>query len=269
MAAVVSGKDIQGRPWKASLFEVTGCMLPVDFFEADLDGNGITDLVVLRPTCGAGLSPTMHLVALTFDKEGRPLPFEADGYFEAAGEGVDFLVDMDRDGKAELVYMSHDGGYWITNIYGCENGAWRRLSNLTSGKALPLYTRFTQKPNKKLITPPDASFPFWPDLSTDHFVEEGRLSSFRMAKEPGSEGEWVIEKSSGGNIRCFPSSWHDSVRVILDSPEGRRIGHFSGDDEENISALLQWMVARRLKVRLYGQTSPEGCRPALIWGEGK
>lgn len=72
--------------------------------------------MVVAPTCGTGLSLAFRLAAITFGGQGRPLLFEADGYFEPKVDGIDFLFDMDKDGKAELVYMNFDGDYWITNI---------------------------------------------------------------------------------------------------------------------------------------------------------
>ena len=58
---------------------------------------------------------------------GRPVPFEADGYFQEDGRGIYDLVDLDGDRRAELVYMNFDDGYWVTNLYEAEAGRWRRV----------------------------------------------------------------------------------------------------------------------------------------------
>ncbi|HKC85713.1 MAG TPA: hypothetical protein VKG02_07060, partial [Blastocatellia bacterium] len=79
-----------------------------------MDSNGIRDLVVIYPTGGNGLAPTSHFFSLTFDELGRPVPFKADGYFQESNKGITDLVDLDRDGRAELIYMNFDDGYWIT-----------------------------------------------------------------------------------------------------------------------------------------------------------
>jgi hypothetical protein len=97
------------------------------FYSADLDRNGICDLVMIYPTGGNGLAPTSHFFSLTFDEQGRPVPFKADGYFEESAKGITDLVDLNIDGRAELIYMNFDDGYWITNLYEVRAARWRRV----------------------------------------------------------------------------------------------------------------------------------------------
>ncbi len=68
------------------------------------DRNGITDLVLVFPTGGNGWAPQNHLVTVTFESSGRPISWEADGYFEETNTGIADLVDLNRDGRADLVY---------------------------------------------------------------------------------------------------------------------------------------------------------------------
>ncbi|HYK19176.1 MAG TPA: hypothetical protein VEV42_00460, partial [Pyrinomonadaceae bacterium] len=77
---VIAGKDKRNHDWTIQL----GLSYACRFYEADLDRNGTRDAVVVSPTGGNGLAPTNHLLAITFDESGRPVTFEADGYFQEA-----------------------------------------------------------------------------------------------------------------------------------------------------------------------------------------
>jgi len=124
--AVVKGLDRGGAAWRVRLGSNMNTYT-ARLYTADLDRDGTQDLFIVAPTGGNGLAPTSHLFALTFDEKGRPVPFEADGYFQEDARGVFDLLDLDRDGRAELLYMNFDDGYWITTIYEIEGGHWRRV----------------------------------------------------------------------------------------------------------------------------------------------
>jgi hypothetical protein len=102
-ALLITGKDRNDSPWSVDLGDFT-LNYACRFYSADLDRNGIRDLVLIFPTGGNGLAPTSHFFSLTFDEQGRPVPFEADGYFEESVKGVTDLVDLNRNGRAELIY---------------------------------------------------------------------------------------------------------------------------------------------------------------------
>jgi hypothetical protein len=82
---LVTGNDRSGKKWSAQL---GGHCLGFDAYVADLDKNGIKDLILQVPTCGNGLAPSSHIVTLTFDSSGLPVPFDADGYFQAGNNGI-------------------------------------------------------------------------------------------------------------------------------------------------------------------------------------
>lgn len=158
---VFSGRDRAGREWEAS---TEGRSFYQSLYEGDLDRNGARDLVLAVATGGNGLAPPTHLVFLTFDREGRPTLFEATGYFDAREGDIYDLTDLDRDGRAELLYMVYDDGYWITNLYRLREGGWGRVEGRFAGLSFPAYTRFTQRPNHRPVRPAAGRRPQAPDL---------------------------------------------------------------------------------------------------------
>ena len=114
-------------------------------------------------------------LAITFDQKGRPVTFEADGYFQEVDGTIFDLVDLDHDGRAELIYMNFDSGYWITNLYKVRNGRWQRIVGPHGKRIYPLYTRFTFRENHKSTVPKRGRHPFAPDLSNTSPRKFGRL----------------------------------------------------------------------------------------------
>ncbi|HJQ30698.1 MAG TPA: hypothetical protein VJ866_00885 [Pyrinomonadaceae bacterium] len=258
----IYGSDRDGKEWRAELGPtVYSCR----FYVADLDRNGLRDLLLLFPTGGNGLAPTSHLYALTFDERGRPVPFEADGYFEEKGGRVFDLVDLDRDGRAELIYMNFDDGYWITNLYEVAGARWRRVRGRHSARSYPLYTRFTNRPNRKPTTPKRGRHPFAPDLSNDAPVLRGRLLSYQWADVSVSEDiTLTLEDARGEKVQSRPVSWYSSFALVLDSEEGRRIISLSAG-EEAFKAALDEVVKKRCAVALYGRRRPDASSPEILW----
>ncbi|MGO9532226.1 MAG: hypothetical protein ACLP3B_13765 [Syntrophobacteraceae bacterium] len=259
------GKDADHRDWRMELTELGGCHFPSDFYVADLDGNGINDLVMVIPTCGNGLAPQVHFLALLFDEKGRPVPFEADGYFESLPNGIDALVDMNHDGRAVLIYMNFNDGYWITNIYRSQNAHWHRVQGQFAKREYPLFTRFTKRPNRKAVAPKSGTHPFAPDLSNDTPLLEGHLASFRIPESLGSDVELMAVNSEGANIQCTPAYWYGSVRVVLDRQNGRQIVDLSCENKKNASPILEEIISRNLKVSFYGKRYSDKCSPEIVW----
>lgn len=260
---IALGKDTKNRDWRVDL--PLYCHFPPDFYVADLDGNGITDLVILVPTCGNGLAPTVHFFSLLFDEEGRPVPFEADGYFEGLPNGIDALVDMNRDGKAELIYMNYNDGYWITNVYQCQTAHWQRIQGQFGKRKYPLFTRFTNRPNRKAVTPKAGRHPFAPDLSNVTPLLTGHLTSFHIPESVGSDVELTMVDSKDSSIQCTPAYWYGSARVVLDGQDGRQIIELSSENKQNVSPILNEIISGKLRVLLYGKRYPDRCSPETVW----
>ena len=262
----LEGKDRAGDSWSVS---VTGASA-AQAYEGDLDGNDLRDLVLVAPTGGNGLAPSSHIVAVTFESDGRPARFEAEGYFDADAKGVFDLRDLDGDGRAELIYMNFDDGYWITHIYTARDARWRRIRGRFGARSYPLYTRFTDRPNRRATAPRPGRSPFAPDLSNDTAnATRARLRSYRWANVSQSEDvELTFETGAGKQLVCRPVSWYASFTVVLDRTHGRRIFSLAGA-EEDFKAALDELIASRAEVALYGARAATGCSPETLWAKMK
>jgi hypothetical protein len=263
-----TGKDLSGKPWTLTADAMRGGGL----YSADLDHNGIADLIYAGYTGGVGLSPPMHVLTLLFDAAGRPVPSEIDGYFEIDSRGVKDLVDLDGDGRAELIRQSYDDGYWITSLYEARDGHWHLVHGAHAGRQYPLYTRFTNRPNRVPTTPGPGRSPIEDDLS--NAVESAapvRIEHIKWANVAQSENP-MFELSDGR--RCEEMAWYSSAVVVVDAPD-RRVAATLGAPEE-AEQLLQTIVRRRLPVRIsgnrrnrYSTSTNEGapCFPEMVWAD--
>ncbi len=260
--AVIEGKDKGGAAWRVRLGNLSG--YGAHLYAADLDRDKVNDLVIVSPTGGNGLAPSSHLMALTFDEKGRPVLFEADGYFQEDARGVFDLLDIDRDGRAELLYMNFDDGYWVTTLYEAEGGRWRRIEGAHGRRTYPLYTRFTNRPNRRPVAPRTGHKPFTPDLSNAAPVLRGTLASYEWADLSQSENLKLVFNTDGGTVACSPLAWYGSFGVVADSNGGREVVTVYGN-EEAAKALLDEVVKSKAEVALYGRRSAEGCSPEWLW----
>jgi hypothetical protein len=262
----LEGKDKAGKTWQIDIFELWGCAGGAHIYEADLDADSVQDVILLMPTCGNGLAPSAHMVAITFDTLGRPLLFEAEGYFEEKSNGIDSLVDLNRDGKADLIFMNFNDGYWITNVYSVNRGRWTRMQGSFSGRTFPLYTRFTTQPNNRAVIPPSTRQPWAPDLSNANPVLTGVIVDWKWPD--GNVHDLILHLTilaGGQQAVCSPEYWFDSARLVLDRPEGRTISHLSAGERNTVDAMLQEFVAKKVPIRLYGRRSSGHCSPELLW----
>ena len=260
--AVINGQDRDGAAWRVRLGHLSG--YGSHLYTADLDRDKVNDLVILSTTGGNGLAPTSHLFALTFDEQGRPVPFEAEGYFEYGERSIFDLLDLDRDGRAELLYMKFDEGYWVTTLYEAAGGHWRRVEGAHGRRTYPLYTRFTRRPNRRPTVPQPGRRPFTPDLSNTAPAARGTLASYEWADVSRSENLKLFVDTDGGRVACRPVAWFGSFGVVADSAEGREVVTVYGN-EEAAKALLDGAVKEKSAVTLYGRRSAEGCSPEWVW----
>ena len=258
----LSGRDKADQSWKVTLGGA--CDPEASVYLADLDHNGLQDLLMVYATCGNGLAPSATLFALTFEASGRPVPFVAEGYFDADETRIADLVDLNRDGKAELIFMNFDDGYWITNLYRINNARWERIQGRFAGYQFPLFTRFTIKPNHKAVVPKPGRHPQAPDLSTSRAVKAGHLLSYKSANVAQSEDIRLdVADTAGRKMECRPVSWFGSLAFVIDRSTGREISLISAADE-TIQRMLNEIVAQKYAVQLYGQRRA-ACSPELIW----
>jgi hypothetical protein len=260
--SVLSGKDLGGAAWRVRLGNLSG--YGSHLYTADLDRDGVQDLVIVSPTGGNGLAPSSHLIALAFDDRGRPVLFEADGYFQEDARGIFDLLDTDRDGRAELLYMNYDDGYWVTTLYEVSGGRWRRVEGAHGRRTYPLYTRFTNRPNRRPTAPAPGRHPFTPDLSNAAPVLRGTLASYEWADVSQSEDIKLFVNTAGKRVTCSPVSWFGSFGLVAESEGGREVVTVYGN-EEAAQELLKAAVQAKSAVTLYGRRSAEGCSPEWVW----
>lgn len=265
---IISGKDKRGRDWSVQP-PVSAVDDACRFYEADLDRNGIHDAVLIFPTGGNGLAPTNHILTITFDEQGRPVTFEADGYFQESDGKIFDLVDLDRNGRADLIYMNFSDGYWITNIYEIRNARWRRISGRHGNRSYPLYTRFTIRENHKLTVPKRGRHPVAADFSNASPRLTGTLVSYQWDKVNSWNELSLRVKDKQGNIMISkPETWRASFVVVLDSAEGRKILFFQTEDQ-SMKPVLDQIIAKRCEVALFGQSSAGELSPEIVWASVK
>jgi hypothetical protein len=260
----ITGQDKAGLTWEVHIQD-KGYGMAFKVYTADLDKNGYSDGVLVTPTGGNGLAPITHIITLMFDSSGRPITFEAEGYFEDDQKSLDDLVDMDGDGRAELIFMNFDGGYWITNIYQAQQARWSPVKGRYGKRIYPLYTRFTHRPNRKPVTPRPGRHPVAPDLSDNQPRLRGRLLSYQWKDASQSEDlVFKLKTRQDAEISCQPDSWFGSFAVLIDDNKGRRIASIAAN-EQAFKNLLDEIIKHGYAVDLYGQRGAGQCSPELMW----
>jgi hypothetical protein len=265
---LLSGKDKISKKWTIAI-SGEGIGIPYAAYASDLDHDGTPDLILLWGTGGCGLAPSTHLLCFLFDAAGRPVPFTAEGDFEYDERGIRDLVDFDGDGKAELVFMNFDDGYWITNLYQARGGRWQRVRGTLGTRTFPIHTRFTYRENHTPVTPKAGRHPVAPDLSNTRATVEGRLLSYRWANVEQSEDiQLNLRTHRGEPVSCKPVSWYSTFSVVLDEPNGRQIVSLAADPK-SVRALLDKILATGCDVTLFGQRRSGSQTPELLWATPK
>lgn len=76
----ISGKDRAGNSWVVPVGRLINLAGNAQFYRADLDRNGIQDLVIWLGNPGLGLAPSAQYIIFTFLNNGRPCVFEPWGF---------------------------------------------------------------------------------------------------------------------------------------------------------------------------------------------
>lgn len=261
-----TGVDAAHKTWTVTADAMRGGAL----YSADLDKNGTVDLIYAAYTGGNGLAPPMHVLTLLFDATGRPVPCEMDGYFEVDGRGLEDLVDLDGDGRAELIRQAYDDGYWITSAYEARDAHWHRISGEHGSRTFPIYTRFTNRANRVPTTPAPGRHPVEDDLSNDLTAHSGRLTAVHWANVAQSENPQL--DLSDGSV-CMPVAWYSSMVVVRDTADGRKAATLGAPEEahrllnEIVQSKVSVEVRGRRRYAVTGDEKPKQarCVPETIW----
>ncbi|TXH71361.1 MAG: VCBS repeat-containing protein [Thiothrix sp.] len=264
---VLSGVTTQQGKWSVKLNNIYA-MFPTEAYQADLDNNGQQDLILLKPTAGNGLAPSQHISVLSFDTDGQVRLWQVEGYFARDQQGITDFLDLNGNGRAELVFMSYGGGYWQTVLYEAQNSQWTKIKGKFAGKTYPLLTRFTFKPNHKIVSPNKLKNNEPLNLANDKPLLSGYLKDYQWANVEQSEDISLMIQTDKKLIKCQPSSWYSLFRLVLDKPKQREIVSLAANSK-TIQAVLQEAIAKRYPLKLYGQRSSEVCSPEEIWFDAK
>ena len=121
----LSGAGKSGRRWEVHIDNLD------EVWRADLDGNGTQDYVLFSsgPFFNGRTTPLFSLSILLLDQDRMPVPFFTVLYHGENGAGIKHLVDLNHDGKAELLINTYDenasdplvggfcSGHWTTQLY--------------------------------------------------------------------------------------------------------------------------------------------------------
>ena len=125
---LVEGVGPSGRRWRVYTRMNAGAGYSVAWL-ADLDGDGRQDLILNQQDLKSGrCTARSRLTTILFDREGRPAPWEAEGYYRvdfswepSQGKGVLDFADWNSNGGVELVFAQCYSYHYQsapTNVYG-------------------------------------------------------------------------------------------------------------------------------------------------------
>lgn len=238
------GTDNTGKTWSLVANSWNGC---ASIWSADLDNNGMTDLIIAMRIESEGYTPGAQVIFLMFEKNGRAMPWALDGFFDIDEYGLKDLLDADNNGHAELIQQRIDDGYWITSFYETHNAKWRKLDAF-NGNSAPLYTRYTELENRTAVKPPASRHPIDQNYSNESISCKSApgltASSINWRKKTNDP---LVYLSDNRRIRlntCSPSAC-----IILDDEAGRRAALFSARDAAN--NLISEIASRRMPLKLW------------------
>lgn len=208
---------------------------------ADFDANGKRDLVIVSQTGGNGMAPPTRLLFFLTGRDGAMTPWVRFGYFtfdEKTGI-LDDLVDLDGDGRAELLDMDYGGGYWSTFPYEAREAHWSRIEGPFAGSEFPIWTRFTAKANRLPVLFPREKWSPREDFSNVPGEAAVTMLSFEIR-----DGRPGISFSDGVKLQGFPDA------IVIDLPE-RRAAYLDlrGTEDPELDRFLREARDRKIPVR--------------------
>lgn len=265
----VEGKDAGGAPWALEIeIKSGGCWL----WRADLDRNGKEDLIIV--TSDATSAGDSICTVIMIDDRNRPVPWQAAGHYDSEASGLSNLVDLNGDGRAELLFLYVDGidrgQARATSLtrYEIGDARLRRVDGRFDGEMFPI----VEPKNAKLRAQPDLT------NSVDTKNRGTRIDSLIPGRKENCGVPAPIVRSEKGVLRedasaaealskaCYDEiSLSDGRRirspemVVLNLAKGREVAFL------DVARLLVEVKTRGLAVWLAGRVCDDGCRPLLLW----
>ena len=265
----VEGKDTGGAPWALDVeIKSGGCWL----WRADLDRNGKEDLIMVTSDATSAGDSIATLIMI--DDRNRPVPWQATGHYDCEESGLSNLVDLNGDGRAELLFLYVEGvdrgQARATSMtrYEIRDARLRRVDGRLIGEMFPV----VQPKHAKVRGEPDLTNSV--DMKSPSAIiaslipgrkencgvqvpltrgEDGALKVARAATEALGEGCYDKLALSDGRKLRLPAV------VVLDRANGREVAIL------DTARLLVEAKMRRLEVRFAGRLCGVGCYPFFLW----
>ena len=283
---VIEGRDRAGKRWQVRTAFVGGLGFS-EGWQADLDGDGTRDLILVHFLARMGrCSSVKRLTTVSFDADGKPVPWEMEGHFEVetksdGGRGVLNLLDLDQDGRSEFVQVDCDyDNYEATAAYTASDAGWSLLTRSKVGRLLHLYeqtagkqrseraraevdgftpdysTSFAGSPQLTIgeIVPREPRRPIAnPPVRGNRIIEGAEYEAWAKNERDVTADRWLL--SDGTECYGLPS-------IIIDRPQGRLAVLASTG---RTSELLRQIIRDKWPIALAGRTEGGRCSPAWVW----
>jgi hypothetical protein len=216
------GRDSSGKPWTVSLpAPVSGLWVS--------EVRGVRTYYFAGYTGGAGMAPDTWILVISFDVNGRPVPFYFTTYSGYDSDGIKDALDLDGTGP-ELLQQSWSGidskagtrsGFYITTLYQRRGSYWYRADGRHGSATFPLCEKWTDLPDAKpqLVAAPPEVRQRRVDLSNDPAsgVRTKIVSLDDSGVRTGPEIDCVVE-SAGLVVMDSPSM--QAIEVVSTSFPG-------------------------------------------------
>lgn len=245
---VISGTDQLGRSYRAiKATNIAGC----EIWSADLDGNGIQDLIILTPGEDSSGGYDAELSILFFDKDGYPFPWQATGKFISGESGVLQIVSSPLPtSRAGVIVPTKEGlagpnANLAFQLYAFSPSAVTKVSGKAIGTTWPAFAN----PTPQLIAHQKAA---------SLVFDQSKLALPERLKPITSNGGNVSATSKlalDNGQRLVPPAI-----LVEDSANGSRLINF-----DPIPKDIEELASKSAQVTPIGQSCEgEECRP-LIW----
>jgi hypothetical protein len=207
------GRDKSGKRWRAVLSPATRGL-----WESNL--NGRRTYFFAGYTGGAGMAPGTWLLILSFDEQGRPVPFYVVGRASYDSKGIGDILDLDGAGPEllqqdwlETNWMPDArSGYYITTLYRQQGRYWYRADGRHGERSFPLYEKWAILPDTR------------PQLVTGPAIPQGLLADYGNDPQAGVHAR--VQSPDGRRLEVgSPLGCKlDSVAMVVqDTRDGREM----------------------------------------------
>jgi len=204
---------VQGKRWRAVLS-------PAIHGLWNTNSDGRSTYYFAGYTGGAGMAPVTWLLILSFDNNGRPVPFYIVGRADYDSRGIVDVLNLDGTGPellqqdwAETNWMPDSrSGYYVTTLYQKRGLYWYRADGPHGTRSFPLYEKWAIIPDMK------------PELVTGPPFPQGLLADY--GNDPSGGIRAKVQSPDGHALRVgseLGCKLNSDPLVVRDTREGRDI----------------------------------------------